>query len=214
MIRPLGLYVVLDREAGRGRPLLEVARAALAGGAGWVQVRGKDWSGRELYQLTVALRPLVDAHRARLIVNDRVDIALAAGADGAHLGQRDLPVDAARRLLGPDRVLGLSVSTVEEALAWRPGLVDYLSVSPVFDTPTKPDAGPGVGLDGLRRIVQAAAPVPVIGIGGIGPDNAAACLAAGAAGLAVVSAVVGAEDVEAAARRMLAAMGARGGPGA
>jgi thiamine-phosphate diphosphorylase len=209
----LRLYVVLDRDLSLGRDLVEVTRAALAGGARCVQVRGKEWTGRELYELTAALRPITAAHGALLIVNDRIDIALAAEADGAHIGQADIPAAAARQLLGPDRILGLSVATVGEALE-HSSLVDYLSVSPVFATPTKPDAGPGVGLAGLRAIVTAGAPVPAIGIGGINLANAAACIATGAAGVAVVSAVVSAPDVEAAARALLAATidpaGARG----
>jgi len=195
------LYVVLDRELSRGRDLVTVAQAALAGGAGCIQVRGKDCSGRELYELTATLRPLTAAARALLIVNDRVDIALAAGADGVHLGQSDLHATAARRLLGAGKVLGLSVGSVAEALAGV-RVVDYLSVSPVFATPTKPEAGAGLGLDLVGAIAAAAAPLPVIGIGGLSAANAAACLAAGAVGIAVVSAVVSAPDVEAAARQL------------
>lgn len=195
------LYVVLDRELSVGRDLVTVARAALAGGAGCIQVRGKDWPGRELYELAATLRPLTAAARALLIVNDRVDIALAAGADGAHIGQSDLPATAARRLLGPGKVLGLSVGSVAEALA-DARVVDYLSVSPVFATPTKPEAGAGLGLELVGEIAAAAAPLPVIGIGGLSAANAAACLAAGAVGVAVVSAVVSAPDVEAATRKL------------
>lgn len=207
MTSKLRLYVVLDRELSGGRDLREVTRAALAGGARAIQVRGKNWTARELYETTLALRPLTAAGGALLVVNDRLDVALAAGADGVHVGQSDLPAAAARELLGPGRILGVSVSTIEEARE-AAAVADYVSVSPVFDTPTKPDAGRGVGLEGLRCIAAAVAPVPAVAIGGINLGTAAACTAAGAAGLAVVSAVVSAPDVEAAARALLAAAAA------
>lgn len=202
LVEKLRLYVVLDRDLARGRDLVDLARAAVAGGAGTIQVRGKDWTGRELFCMTRRLKQVTAALGALLVVNDRVDVALAAGADGVHLGQDDLPAIAARALLGPGRVLGISVQTeaqAQAALAWA----DYVSVSPVFVTPTKPDAGPGLGLKRLRRIAAAVA-VPVVAIGGITPANAAQVAGAGAAGLAVVSAVVGAEDVTGAARALLA----------
>jgi len=110
----LRLYVVLDRELSRGRDLVEVTRLALAGGARTIQVRGKNWTGRELYAMALALLELTRAWDALLVVNDRMDVALAAGADGVHLGQSDVPAQAARRVLGPERILGVSVLTVED----------------------------------------------------------------------------------------------------
>lgn len=201
--RLLRLYVVLDRELSRGRSLEEVTRAALAGGAGVIQLRGKDWSGRELYQVAVTLGRLTRSHGALLVVNDRVDVALAARADGVHVGQEDIPAPAVRELLGPDRWLGVSVGSVAEAEA-AATVADYVSVSPVFATPTKPGAGSGVGLEGLQAVVRAVT-VPVLAIGGINAANARACVQAGAAGLAVVSAIATADDMAGAARSILEA---------
>ncbi|MEW6524245.1 MAG: thiamine phosphate synthase [Bacillota bacterium] len=201
--RLLRLYVVLDRELSRGRSLEEVTRAALAGGAGVIQLRGKDWSGRELYQVAVTLGRLTRSHGALLVVNDRVDVALAARADGVHVGQEDIPAPAVRELLGPDRWLGVSVGSVAEAEA-AATVADYVSVSPVFATPTKPGAGSGVGLEGLQAVVRAVT-VPVLAIGGINTANARACVQAGAAGLAVVSAIATAGDMAGAARSILEA---------
>ena len=144
---------------------------------------------------------LVHASRARFIVNDRLDIALAAGADGVHLGQYDLPVAAARSLSPPSFIIGVSVGSVEEALAAERDGANYIALSPVFSTPTKDDAGPGHGLEVLREI-KAAVKLPVIAIGGVNAGNVTEVVGAGADGVAVISAVLGADDVEAAARSM------------
>ncbi|HAI20555.1 MAG TPA: thiamine phosphate synthase [Clostridiales bacterium UBA8153] len=199
----LRLYVVLDRELSRGRGLSHVTELALAGGAGVIQLRGKTWSGLELYREAVALGPLVKSYGALLIINDRVDVALAVQADGVHVGQEDLPAEAVRRLLAPRGVLGVSVGSLEEARA-AAKVADYVSVGPVFPTATKPDAGPSVGLDLLRH-VAAAVGVPVLAIGGIHAGNVQGCVQAGAAGVAVVSAVVAADDPEEAAAAILRA---------
>ncbi len=136
-----------------------------------------------------------------MIINDRVDVALASGADGVHLGQRDLPVREARRLLGRDAIIGLSVETPAQALDAESLDVDYLGVSPIFSTPTKPDAGAPWGLEGLRSL-RARTRRVLVAIGGIDASNAESVLAAGADGLAVVSAICASADPEAAARRL------------
>lgn len=195
------LYIVTDRKASRGRDHMSMVRAALDGGADVIQLRDKDLSGRDLYALAREMASLVHASRARFIVNDRLDIALAAGADGVHLGQYDLPVAAARSLSPPSFIIGASVGSVEEALAAERDGADYIALSPVFSTPTKDDAGPGHGLEVLREI-KAAVKLPVIAIGGVNAGNVTEVVAAGADGVAVISAVLGADDVEAAARSM------------
>lgn len=201
MISKMELYIVTDRKASRGRDHMSMVRAALDGGADVIQLRDKDLSGRDLYALAREMASLVHASRARFIVNDRLDIALAAGADGVHLGQYDLPVAAARSLSPPSLIIGASVGSVEEALAAERDGANYIALSPVFSTPTKDDAGPGHGLEVLREI-KAAVKLPVIAIGGVNAGNVTEVVAAGADGVAVISAVLGADDVEAAARSM------------
>ncbi len=197
----MDLYIVTDRQASLGRDHLSMVRAALAGGADVIQLRDKTLSGRDLYALAQDMAALVRASQATFIVNDRLDIALAAGADGVHLGQDDLPVAAARSLSPPSFIIGASVGSVEEGLAAERDGADYIALSPVFSTPTKDDAGPGHGLEVLCGL-RAAVKIPVIAIGGINSGNVRDVVEAGADGVAVISAVLGADDVEAAARSM------------
>jgi len=201
LISKMELYIVTDRQASRGRDHISMVRAALAGGADVIQLRDKALSGHDLYALAKDMGSLVRSSRAMFIVNDRLDIALAAGADGVHLGQDDLPVAAARSLSPPSFIIGVSVGSVEEALAAERDGADYIALSPVFSTPTKDDAGPGHGLEVLSEI-KAAVRLPVIAIGGVNEGNVMEVVAAGADGVAVISAVLGADDVEAAARSM------------
>lgn len=199
------VYVVTDRALAGGRSLAGVVVAALDGGAGVVQVREKTPSSRAFFEEVLAILRVARPLGRPVIVNDRVDIALAAGADGVHVGQGDLPCEAVRRLAGPDRIVGVSVGTVEEAVAAERAGADYLGVSPVFATPTKADAPPATGLDGLRRIRQAVR-VPLVAIGGIHAGNAADVIRAGADGVAVVSAVMAAADPRAAAAGLVRAV--------
>jgi thiamine-phosphate pyrophosphorylase len=197
----LRLYVILDPGFAKGRPLDEIARRAIAGGATVLQLRAKDVDTRTLLALTQAVLAIARAAGVPLIVNDRVDVALAAGADGAHVGEQDLPVADARRLLGPDAILGASALSAATALAAARDGADYLGIGDVFGTSSKPDARPPMGLAGLRA-VAAASTLPAVAIGGIHAANAASTLAMGAVGVSVISAVVSAEDVEAAARTL------------
>jgi thiamine-phosphate pyrophosphorylase len=195
------VYLITDRRIAGGRPILEIVRAAIAGGATVVQLREKEASTREMIELGRALLAITRAAGVPLIVNDRVDVALAIEADGVHVGQEDMPAALTRRLIGPHRILGVSAATVAEAeQAVRDG-ADYLGVGDVYGTPSKPDAGPPIGLEGLAAIARAVA-IPVVAIGGITPENAAATIDAGAVGVAVISAIVGAPDPAAAARRL------------
>lgn len=208
MARPVfdpAVYLVTDRGLARGRDLLEVVAAAVAGGAGMVQLREKHAGDREFLDLARALKALLAPAGVPLLVNDRVDVARAAGADGVHLGQSDLPPGLARAMLGPDALVGLSVETMEQAREAETLDVDYLGVSPVFATPTKADAGPAWGLDGLARLAARSRRV-LVGIGGIGPGNAAEVICAGAHGVAVVSAICGADSPRDAAAALLAAV--------
>jgi thiamine-phosphate pyrophosphorylase len=195
------LYLVTDASLSRGRSVLEVVDAAISGGATIVQYREKGATTRAMVEEARALRDLCRARRVPLIVNDRLDVALAVGADGLHVGADDLPADAARRLLGRKGILGVSVGNPEEALRAAAAGADYLGASPIFATPTKADAPAPMGLAGLRALA-AGTRLPVVAIGGINSGNAAAVLEAGATGLAVVSAIVSAEEPQAAARAL------------
>lgn len=195
------LYVLTDVTLAPGRSHADIVRGALAGGADAVQIRDKGSTAANLGRVVAECQPMARKFGAALFVNDRVDVALIFGADGAHVGQEDLPARAARRLLKPPALLGVSAGTLEEAKrAVRDG-ADYVGVGPIFATATKPDAGTPIGPEGLAAIVRAVA-VPVVAIGGIDHENVVAVGAAGAAGAAVVSAVVTAPDMAAAARAL------------
>lgn len=202
---PWDLYVIITTNLGGGRPALELVRQALAGGATAIQLREKDLPARELVALGREIRRLTRAAGATFIVNDRLDVALAVDADGVHIGQEDLPARIARQLLGAGKILGISTGTVLEARQAVADGADYLGVGSIYATRSKGDAGEPIGLAGLKAI-RAAVTIPVVAIGGINSNNAADVIAAGADGVAVVSAVIGAPDVAAAARELLAAV--------
>ncbi len=195
----LRLHVLTDREWSRGRDTRTVATAALDGGATVIQLRDKTASTRTLIEEGRMLRDLTRERGALFIVNDRVDVALAVEADGAHVGQEDMPAELARKLLGPHRILGVSAATVEEAEEAVKGGADYLGVGPIYPSLGKPDAGPATGVQLLVDLAQRYA-LPLVAIGGITPENAAEVIRAGASGVAVITAVVSANDIAAAAR--------------
>lgn len=198
------VYLVTDRALCLGRPLDDVVLAAVRGGAGAVQLREKHASSREFLELARALAARIQPLGIPLIINDRADIALAAGAAGLHVGQSDLPPDDARRLMGKNAIVGLSVETREELLAAEAYDIDYVGISPLFATPTKTDTLAPWGLDGLRW-ARDHSPLRLVAIGGIHRDNAAAVAEAGAHSLAVVSEICSAPDPEKAARELLTA---------
>jgi thiamine-phosphate pyrophosphorylase len=195
------LYVITDAALAPGRSHLDVARAALAGGADAVQLRDKTATAQNLCAAAAEIQPLARKFGAAFLVNDRVDVALLTGADGAHLGQADLPCHEARRILPRPALLGVSVSNPAEAKKAARDGADYLGVGPVFSTATKPDAGEALGLDRLAALVRAST-LPVVAVGGIDHENVAAVIATGVAGVAVVAAVVTAADMAAAARAL------------
>jgi thiamine-phosphate pyrophosphorylase len=196
------LYVVLDRTAARGRDLVELLAQALAGGSRMIQLREKEWPSGRLLPLAEKLRAACVAAGATFIVNDRVDLALAVGAHGVHLGQDDLPARAARPLLRPGMILGISTHSVEQARAAQADGADYVAVGSMFATTSKADFQL-VGTDLLRKL-RGEIRVPLVGIGGITPDNVSEVIRAGADGVAVISAVCAATDPQAAAARFLA----------
>lgn len=204
MIPDLRCYLVTS---GSGRRTVDVAAAAAAAGAGVVQVRAKDLDTRALLDLCRAVLGAVGAAnpRTRVLVDDRADVAYAAGLHGVHLGQDDLPVADARRLLGPDAVIGLTAGTLAltEAAAEVAGLIDYIGAGPFRITPTKDSGRPPLGCAGYPPIV-AASPVPVVAIGDVGVADVAGLRATGIAGVAMVRAVMAAPDPGAVVRAALA----------
>lgn len=200
------LYAIVDPlDTGRGP--VDLAVALLAGGARVLQLRLKASSAREVLEVARAVQPLVRQAGALLIVNDRSDVARAADADGVHLGQDDLPVPAARALLGPLAIVGVSTHSPGQALDAAAAGADYIGVGPVFTTTTKEHALPAGGLE-LLRTVRAAVELPLVAIGGITPETAASVRAAGADAVAMIAALVRAPDVAAAVRDVLAHLGA------
>jgi len=201
VIRDWRVYVLTDSRADRERSPREIAEAAIRGGATAVQLRMKDEPARRTVEAARQIAPLCRAAGVTFIVNDRADVAMIAGADGVHVGQDDLPAGAVRAFAGGDAVIGVSAATVDEAVAAERAGADYLGVGAVFATATKADAGAPIGLARLREIRRVVR-LPVVGIGGITGDNAAAVIRAGAAGVAVITAVTLADDMAAAVRRI------------
>lgn len=206
----LALHVLTDRNWSRGRSVTEIVTAALAGGADSIQLRDKQWSTRELIEAGRRLLDLTRQAGKLLIINDRIDVALAVGADGVHLGPDDMPVAVARQSLGPRFIIGASAGTVEEAVAAERDGATYLGVGAMYATRTKSNAGAPVGPSRLTEI-RAQVTLPLIAIGGVTAVCVPELLAAGANGIAVITAVVNAENVEAATRELKQALQKRGG---
>jgi thiamine-phosphate pyrophosphorylase len=201
----LSLYLVLDPDlCGSPAAMLHTAQMAAENGATVVQLRAPTWKKRQWLHTARALKAILAPFAVPLIINDHIDVALAIEADGVHVGQADLPVAETRRLIGPRMILGLSVSNADQ-LAGVPEGVDYLGIGPVYPTGTKLDAAAVLGVEPFARLV-AAARWPVVGIGGIQAANCAPLLAAGAQGVAVVSAICGQADASQATRNLLLAI--------
>ena len=202
-----GLYVIIDSSTLMGRHHIEVARQAIKGGARIIQLRDKLSSDRELLLIAQQLRDLCAEHRVLFIINDRLDLVLATDADGLHLGQDDLPVAVARKLLPIDKILGSSTTTVDQAMAAEADGADYMAVGAIYPTPSKEEAVV-VGLERLHQIRRAVT-LPLVAIGGINKDNAAEVMAAGVEAVAVISAILQAETPEEEARQIAARLEAQ-----
>ncbi|MGC8906589.1 MAG: thiamine phosphate synthase [Desulfomonilaceae bacterium] len=187
------VYLVTDRFFSRGRSTRAIVQAAMEGGVSVVQLREKELCTRDFYDAGLEIRELLRRAGIPLIINDRIDIALALDADGVHIGTSDMPIAAARKILGPDKIIGLSVNRVEDLDDPAASLADYLAVSPVFPTQTKKDTAPAWGLSGLET-ARRTTDKPLVAIGGISHTNAASVIAAGADCIAVVTAIVAADD--------------------
>lgn len=189
----LSLYLVTDRSLSLDRSLEYVVKEAVEGGVTIVQLREKDCSSAEFYHLAISLKNLLKPYNVPLIINDRLDIALACDAEGLHIGQSDLPYSIARKLMGNNKIIGLSVESVENAIEANKLDVDYIGISPVFDTNTKTDTARALGIEGVKEIAKISVH-PCVGIGGINQHNTKDILEAGADGVSVVSAIMSAEN--------------------
>jgi thiamine-phosphate pyrophosphorylase len=192
------LYLVTDRALSLGRSNLEVIQAAVRGGVTLVQLREKEATTKEFYEEGLKIRAYLKARDIPLIINDRIDMALALDAEGVHLGQKDMPIDAARKILGPQKIIGASVFTPEEAKIAEALGADYLGLSPIFVTETKPELTQHLGIKGIP-LLKEAVKIPVVGIGSMSEANAYEAVKAGLDGVAVVSAICSREDPRAAA---------------
>ncbi|MDD1685180.1 MAG: thiamine phosphate synthase [Methanoregula sp.] len=197
----IALYVITDETIAGGRLHTRIARHAVLGGADIIQLRDKGRSCAELITVGREIAAITKQGGAVFIINDRLDVAITCGADGVHLGQDDMPVSTARQLAPDGFIIGVSVGTVAEAVEAERGGADYIALSPTFSTASKDDAGPGHGLARLAAIKRAVS-VPVIAIGGINRQNVRDVIAAGADGIAVISAVIASPDITAAAREL------------
>ena len=208
----LRLNAIVDPERANGRPLADLARAVAAGGATLIQLRDKYGSTRQMIEEARAIHDALAGTGVPLVVNDRVDVALAAGADGVHVGQDDMRVEDARRLLGPKAIIGLSIKSVKLANAAPVDLLDYVGVGGVYATTSKDNPDPPIGVARLAAIAKALRArkngLPIVGIAGIDAANAAPVIAAGADGVAVISALSMRPDPEAAARELRAVVDA------
>ncbi|MFA5181017.1 MAG: thiamine phosphate synthase [Syntrophales bacterium] len=199
------LYLVTDRRWLGGRNLCDAVEEAIRGGVTLLQLREKDMSSQDYYQLAAKVKKTADMYHIPLIINDRLDIALAVDAAGVHLGLDDLPIPVVRKILGKDRIIGASAATVAEALRFQQQGADYLGVGAVFPTATKL-GNERVGFEDLRRI-KAAVDIPIVAIGGIKAENVRDVMATGVDGVAVVSAIMDQRDIGAASRQLAALIG-------
>ncbi len=196
------VYLVTDRGLSRGRSTLEILQGAVRGGVTCVQLREKNCPIRDFIEQADSIKAYLRAHDIPLIINDRLDVAQAVGADGVHLGQSDMPLNVAREILKDSMMIGISAESLGDAIEAEKGGADYIGVSPIYATPTKTDTAPPLGLEGLREIRNAVR-IPLVAIGGLTKDNAGEVIKHGADGVAVVSAIVSADDPELATKELL-----------
>ncbi len=195
------LYLVTDRSILAGRDFLSCIEEAIIGGVTLVQLREKNLESGDFYRAAAAVKALTKKYDIPLIINDRMDIMLAIDADGLHIGQKDLPLDIARKMIGEDKILGYSVSTVDEAI-YGEKYADYLGAGAVFPTMSKSDVGSPIGIEGITEIKKSVS-IPVVGIGGINKDNIRDLKEAEIDGISLISAILGTADIKGAAENLL-----------
>ncbi|MBC2580805.1 thiamine phosphate synthase [Clostridium sp. DJ247] len=195
------LYLITDRSFLKGRSLKTVVEEAILGGTTIVQVREKNISTREFYKVAVEVKKVTDYYKVPLIINDRIDIAQAINADGVHLGQDDMPLSIARTILGNDKIIGISTGTLEEAMEAQKGGADYLGIGAIFYTGTKKDIDVPIGIHGLKNIHDNIK-IPAVAIGGINETNFRDVLNTNVEGIAIISAILGKDEVRSAAKAL------------
>lgn len=195
------IYLVTDRDVLRGRDLIKCIEESILGGVTLVQLREKNVTSREFYEIAIKVKEVTSRYNIPLIINDRLDIALAIDADGLHIGQKDLPASVARKILGKDKILGVSAATLQESLKAEKDGADYLGVGAVFSTSTKKDTR-DVSYETLSSITSSVN-IPVVAIGGINEKNVTKLKESNIDGIAVISCILGKEDVKGAAEKML-----------
>jgi len=199
------LFLVTDRHQTKGRPLVPLLQRVLTAAAPAIQLRERDLSARELVTLAFEVQAVTASRRSQLLINDRIDVALALEGVGVHLRSNSLPVSVARQVLGTQRLLGISVHAVEEAVQVESQGADYIVLGPIYETPSKQMFGPPLGIHTLEKACRLVR-LPIIGIGGVTAARAREMRRAGAFGVAVITAVLGAADVESATRELLDAV--------
>jgi len=195
------LYLVTDRSLSRGRSTLEIVKAGVAGGVTCVQLREKNCSTLEFIKEALSVKEYLKENNIPLIINDRVDVAQAVEADGVHLGQTDMPLTTAKGILKGSMIIGISAESLKDAIQAEKDGADYIGISPIFSTPTKTDTASPLGLEGLKEISRVVS-LPKVAIGGLNKKNAGEVILSGANGIAVVSAIVSADDPQKAAEKL------------
>lgn len=195
------LYLVTNRELSRGRNILSVVKSAVNGGVSCVQLREKKCSTLEFIEHALHLKGFLNRHNIRLIINDRLDVAIAVGADGVHLGQKDMPFHMAKKIVKNTMIIGISAECLDDAVQAEKEGADYIGLGPIYATATKTDTGKPLGLKGFNEI-RKKIKIPIVAIGGLNHTNAASVIKSGADGIAVVSAIVSADNPEKSAREL------------
>ncbi|KEH93945.1 thiamine phosphate synthase [Clostridium massiliodielmoense] len=195
------LYLITDRSFLNGRSLAECVEDAIKGGVTLVQVREKNVSTRDFYNIAKEVQEVTTKYNVPLLINDRIDIALAINADGVHLGQSDMPIELARKILGKDKIIGISAGNVEEAIEAEKAGANYVGLGAVFFTGTKKDIDEPIGLAGLKEITDNIT-IPSVAIGGINKENAKSVLATGVDGISVISAILKNNDIKKSAQTL------------
>ncbi|WP_138990682.1 thiamine phosphate synthase [Clostridium arbusti] len=201
MMTNYSLYLVTDRRFLKGRPLKKVVEDSIKGGVTIVQVREKDVSTREFYKVALEVKEITDKYNVPLIINDRIDIAQAVDAAGVHLGQDDMSLKLARNILGKDKIIGISVGTIEEAREAEKDGADYVGIGAIFFTGSKKDIDTPIGISGLNEIVKNIN-IPSVAIGGVNRENLSEVMKTGTNGAAVISAILGYDDIEKASKEL------------
>lgn len=201
MVVDYSLYLITDRSFLNGRSLASCVEEAIKGGVTLIQVREKDLSSREFFKVAKEVKEVTNKYNVPLIINDRIDIALAIDADGVHLGQSDMPIEIARKILGKDKIIGISAGSISEALEAEKNGADYLGIGTVFFTGTKKDIEEPIGIEGLKDIVNKIE-IPSVAIGGINKDNCEEVMKSGVNGISLISAILANDNIEISSREL------------